>query len=350
MKADRAIYNLKLSLTWILAGLMLTTFWYMASIGLAAEDTWTRKADMPTARADLATCVVDGKIYAIGGGAGPFLTTVEVYDPATNTWSTGTDMPAGRGALAASVVNGKIYTFGGKGGSGTVYEYDPETDTWTQKADMTTKRVSFSTSVVDGKIYAIGGAPSWDTLTAKVDEYDPATDTWTEKAAMSAERTGLSASVVNGKIYAIGGWRPGDQPDGIQLSIVEEYDPATDTWTAKTDMPTARTSLTTCAVNGKIYAIGGGGEGVTVFGTVEEYDPTADRWTTKAGMPTPRLYHSASVANGKIYAIGGLDANGAFPNVEEYTPEGWPFDVSVVSPQDKLSTTWGGIKSDWQCR
>ena len=33
----------------------------------AEGDTWTRKADMPTARMLLSTSVVDGKIYAIGG-------------------------------------------------------------------------------------------------------------------------------------------------------------------------------------------------------------------------------------------------------------------------------------------
>ena len=56
-------------------------------------DTWTRKADMPTPR-NADTCVVDGKIYAIGGTATinnskeePWrLKTVEVYDPSTDTW------------------------------------------------------------------------------------------------------------------------------------------------------------------------------------------------------------------------------------------------------------------------
>ncbi len=50
---------------------------------------------------DLATSVVGGKVYAIGGyqdamAAG--LTTVEEYDPSTDSWTTKSDMPTGGAA------------------------------------------------------------------------------------------------------------------------------------------------------------------------------------------------------------------------------------------------------------
>ena len=73
---------------WILAGLMLTLLSF-PSISLADADTWTKKADMPTARAGLSTSVVSGKIYAIGGEGG----TVEEYNPVTDTWTKKTRMP-----------------------------------------------------------------------------------------------------------------------------------------------------------------------------------------------------------------------------------------------------------------
>ena len=49
-------------------------------------DIWTKKADMPTPRMGHTTCVVDGKIYAIGGALTvkpphPAVATVEVYIP-----------------------------------------------------------------------------------------------------------------------------------------------------------------------------------------------------------------------------------------------------------------------------
>jgi hypothetical protein len=66
-------------------------------------------------------------------------------------------------------------------------------------------------------------------------------------------------------IYAIGGGVSGS-------SKVEVYDPATDSWTSKPDMTTARTYLATNSVGGKIYAIGGRAyHGAQAFAIVEEY-------------------------------------------------------------------------------
>ena len=183
---------------------------------LAVENTWTRKADMPTARCTFSTGVVNERIYAFGGAKGrtdPLrsvpLQTVEEYQPATDTWTRKADMPTARNALSVSVVKEKVYAIGGAGGIGiplhTVEEYDPMMDTWMIKADMPTPRYGLSTSVVKGKIYAIGGSKGGFIALSTVEEYNPITDTWTQKADMPTARSGLSTSSVNGKIYAIGG-------------------------------------------------------------------------------------------------------------------------------------------------
>jgi hypothetical protein len=81
-------------------------------------------------------------------------------------------------------------------------------------------------------------------------------------------------------------------------------------------------------MNGKVYAIGGCVDvhGVT-FSTVEAYDPETDSWTEKADMPTPRKAVATSVVNGKIYAIGGSAVahwdTGGVSTVEQYEP-GFP--------------------------
>ena len=261
-------------------GLMLMGLLGISAIGGTQEDTWTKKADMPTTRGEHSTSVVDGKIYVIGGSIrSEEFSTVEEYDPTTDIWTRKTDMPTARTLASTTVVNGKIYVIGGAKRNplevlSTVEVYDPTTDTWTKEADMPTPRATLSASAVNGKIYAIGGEDLAGRLRV-VEEYDPTTNTWTQKVDMPTARFALSTSVVNGKIYAIGGDRRCSGRFADLTSTVEAYDPATNAWTKKADMPTARNNFTAIALNGKIYAIGGwngqnGGTGV--ISTVEAYD------------------------------------------------------------------------------
>jgi RNA polymerase sigma factor (sigma-70 family) len=319
---------------------------FLAPQGEGGE--WVKKADMPTARCELATSVVNGKIYAIAGfkwGENFSFSATEEYDPLTNTWIRKSDIPTARDGASAAVVDGRIYVMGHWFNSPIVEVYDPETDRWEKKAGMLIGRCYFSASVVNDKIYAIGGYDGNKVLSI-VEEYDPKTDTWEKKAGMLIGRCYFSASLVNGKIYAIGGY------DGNKvLSIVEEYDPKIDTWTRKADMPAARAFLSSSTVNGKIYVIGGGQSSwdtpwENFSTTVEAYDPEMDKWEKKADMLTARGYLSTCAVNGKIYAIGGSNGfpgqpGAAISTVEEYTPE----DGQSVSSSGKLPSKWGKLKS-----
>ena len=198
---------------------------------------------------------------------------------------------------------------------------------WSTKSPMPKATSLHSASVVDGKIYVIGGTDNiygWADYWSTVWEYDPATDIWTPKADMPAGRARLTASVVDGKIYAIGGSPHRDS----DIATVEMYDPATDTWARKADMPRARNFLSSSVVDGKIYVIGGKiYPSETMVPTVEVYDPATDTWTRKANMPTARGMYSASVVDGIIYVIGGV--TGA------YGP--W---ISTVEAYDPVTDTW----------
>ena len=322
---------------------------------LTAEENWTRKADMPTARSGFATCIVNGKIYAIGGEVDKFgdisIAVMEMYDPKTDTWERKADMPTARSGVSTSVVDGKIYAIGGaeikkrKIGPGwgydvkelpTVEMYDPATDTWTQKADMPTPR-STSTCVVDGKIYAIGGTAFNNVKKKKpwrldtVEVYDPVTDTWAKAKKMNHVRSGAAISVVDGKIYVMGGtgWPQIPFHPGPFLSSMEVYNPKTNQWREIGDMPAAKSSHTASVINGKIYVIGGffRGNGLDIkdFKTIEIYHPETGRWTQKPDMPVGKSGHTAEVTNGKIYILTGADPDDApFATVEVYAPEGFP--------------------------
>ncbi|MCH8294314.1 hypothetical protein IH992_24800, partial [Candidatus Poribacteria bacterium] len=295
---------------------------------------------------------VDGKIYVIGGwNQTGKLSTVEEYDPTTDTWTRKADMPTARKGMATSVVNGKIYAFGGStvvqappGLLTTVEEYDPATNTWTKKEDMPSKRFGAAAVAVDGKIYVIGG---WAAgfHTSVVEMYDPATDTWQKRANVPRGLGNTGFASVDGKIYLFGG------SADVVLSTTYEYDPVTDKWTQKANIPAPRLLLPASALDGKIYLIGGdthGGGGPTT--SVLVYDPATDTWTDGTEMQTARGSLATVVVDGKIYAIGGHtgitwgNIGTVFATVEEYTPEGLESTTTAVSPQGKLTTTWGEIK------
>ena len=195
---------------------------------------------------------------------------------------------------------------------------------------------------MNGILYAVGGVANIDgtVYLNVVEAYDPATDTWTKKADIPTPRNGLAVAVVHDKLYAIGGYRYDWVP------TVEEYDPATDTWTKKANMPTRRSHLAASVVNDKIYVFGGF-DLDQELAAVEEYDPATDQWTKKRAMPTARGALATAVVNGLIYAVGGgivIDASGhnneAVTSVELYDPttDQWTKGIDLLQPRGWLTT------------
>jgi N-acetylneuraminic acid mutarotase len=216
---------------------------------------------------------------------------------------------------------------------------------------MPTVKTSPGIAVVDGIIYVIGGfgdsgvpGPPW-LASSIVYAYDPATDEWTKKADMPTARLHIGVCVIDGQIYVSGGLTKWDLASGVPT--VEIYDPATDTWTQASDMPWVRHRHSASVVAGKIYIIGGAGEALQLFSTVDMYDPAAGAWTTAADFPIPRAVAATAVVDGRIYAIGGASSPEAPPIsiVEEYDP-GLPDNISVANPAGKLLGTWGEVKSE----
>ena len=91
-----------------------------------AADTWSTGPDMPTPRSQfLAIKSPDGSIYTIGGGRsstnneGPFYDVVEIFNPSNNTWySFSPALPTARKSLTGAMDDhGNIYAIGGGNGN-----------------------------------------------------------------------------------------------------------------------------------------------------------------------------------------------------------------------------------------
>lgn len=253
------------------------------------------------------------------------------------TWRTAAPMPTKRTEVAAATLGGKIYVVGGfeKPSLGNVMSfaittavevYDPATDRWTSKAPLPVGLHHVGIGVVDGRLYVIGGYAQsafsvWKPV-ATVYAYDLATDSWTERASMPTARGALSVTEHEGKLYAIGGFDR--KANNAQVEI---YDPVRNVWSAVAPMPTPRDHLVAATIAGKIYAIGGriDGDYARNLAVTERYDPAVDRWTRVADLPTACSGITAAVVAGRIYVMGGEGSAGTFNENEAYDParDGW---------------------------
>jgi N-acetylneuraminic acid mutarotase len=268
--------------------------------------------EMPTARARLGVAVVDGKIYAIGGGTWiDYFGTNEMYDPVTNIWTTKSSMPTPRTSFGIAVVDNKIYCIGG--GIGVNEVYDPTTDTWETKTSMPTSSSGLEAHLVNGKIYLIGG-------TSNVNEvYDPATDSWSTKTPIPIGVSGYASAVIDNKIYIIGG--------AVGLSHNQIYDTETDMWTNGASLPTGVDSAAAGVTAGvtdtqRIFVIGGK-ENLDAVNLNQVYDPDTDTWVLGPTMPTARYGLGIAVVDDSLYAIGGHEGWFGTPISaanERYTP------------------------------
>lgn len=209
--------------------------------------------------------------------------------------------------------------------------------TWQPGPVLHTARDQFAGGVVDGKLIVFGGNGNPGGINLKSTEMlDPGSAAWVYKA--TNEHNGgwgaeeLSGATVNGKFYVLGGWGGGAKY-GV-FNFVEEYDPATNTWSTKAAMPTTRASGTAVTYNNKIYYFGGYYENEedevrTNYRTVEAYNPADNTWVTETEMPTYLQSPYIAVVGSKAYVIGGY--SGSFPTGNF---------VSNVSSYDFLTKTW----------
>jgi N-acetylneuraminic acid mutarotase len=231
-------------------------------------------------------------------------------------------------------MNDTIYVIGGgyPSAKDVVEAYDPATDTWTTKASLLQPRIGMAAAVVNRIIYIVGGNYNQRNCQA----YDPGTNTWEEKAPIPLGGGGWvhSATAYNGLIYVFGG---SNYSPWSALSTVYAYDPQTNTWAKKKDMPTPRFAVQTYLVDGRIYVMGGSQSEGTALSTVEVYDPANDTWTSLAIMPQRLFAHSGATVNGRIYVLGGSsDWTTGGLDVWQYDPLGLTTAIGTGRQQEFL--------------
>jgi N-acetylneuraminic acid mutarotase len=228
-----------------------------------------------------------------------------------NTWTT-KDSVYWRYGAALGAVNGKLYLVGGRRILNTlsrVDAYDISTNTWAVVRAMPAGRDEpAGASMINGRLYVAGGFNANDVGTRTLFEYNPSTNTWARKADLPQATcsAGGAQGVISGKLYVY----VSCYASKVNGKVFFRYNPATNTWVTRAAPPVDHAGGTGAVVGGKFYLI----SGYTWCPTCSEpastseldaYDPATNSWTKRAGIgPLPKGPEAAAV-NGKLYLAGG---------------------------------------------
>jgi len=198
-------------------------------------------------------------------------------------------------------------------------------DSWLTLANMPANRTDLAVATVTNAagqsvVYTIGGLTPTGMPSAKVTAYNVATKTWTFRRPLPVPLAQTSgAGVIDGKIYVSGGY---DDRSGLfPWGTLYVYDPATNSWTRKSDIPRVdgpggdryygAGNGVTGVIQGKLYVVSGcfmPDIGVGYFEWCDplffRYNPVTDRWVTLprpfTGADSPRI---GGVIGGKFYVM-----------------------------------------------
>jgi hypothetical protein len=276
-------------------------------VGQLRELVWEEKAPVSVARSAYdGVEVLDDKIYFIGGYNGSAKNIAERYDSTSNTWETLNSMSVARHGVASAVLNGKLYAIGGVN-LNTVEIYDPSTDSWTAGTSLTSEVNHGNAITVGGKIYLIGGINASGQSINQVLCFDPSVNQWSAKANMPTGRRAAKLIWFENRIWAIGGF------SNVVANTVECYDPYTGSWQAEASLVIARNHPFAWVANGKIF-VGGGWDGSSRFNSIETYNPITKEWKIYCNLPESRSSADAVVLIDKVYVIAGSTASGVHSN------------------------------------
>jgi N-acetylneuraminic acid mutarotase len=271
---------------------------------------------------------------------------------AHNTWTSGAPMLTPRYGAAVGVIKGNVYVVSGATLTEIVTNneiYSTKKNAWTTGAPIPTARYVPASAVVENILYVIGGCDSQCATgggaTTVVEAYDPTTNSWSEKSPIPVAIDSVYAVESKNIIYVVGGYVQGSG----RVSTMYSYNPSTDTWAQEGSMNVGRSNPATGFLGGIIVAGGLGNGGVT--DDTESYTSAKNTWKTLAPMPTGVSAPCFGAVSGSFYVAGGTPDNGGpVSTVQAYAKasKSWNTDLASI-PQGTVVPASAVVKDQLYC-
>ncbi len=306
------------------SGLLSSSELYVPSTG-----AWAPTGDLVTARYwHSATLLTNGTVLVAGGAINddPAYSSAELYDPGAGTWTlTGSLNTARQNHTATLLPNGQVLVAGGSVGGGpngaylsSAELYDPATGLWTTTGSLNTPRGYHTATLLPNGDVLVAGGVNNSGLTASAELYDPGSGKWRSTGSLTTAR-GLQVAMLipSGEVLVAGGTRDG----ATGLSSAELYNPATARWAPTAAMNVARFYHTGTLLSAGVPLIAGGGAGsrdqVRSFSSAEIYvaASTSDTIKPTISITNPNPSKVLLVSNALFTASGKCSDNVAVSNV-----------------------------------
>ncbi|WP_203914052.1 PKD domain-containing protein [Rhizocola hellebori] len=294
----------------------------------AATGAWTQTGSVNDPRMAFHDPAVlqDGRVLIAGGHDNKVndYASAELYDPSTGQWTrTGSLNTSRRYAVTVGLLDGRVLVATGAHGVpdgnrflSSAEIYDPATGQWTFTGSAATRRESATAiRLQDGRVMVIGGYTCCDFFTPATDLYNPATGTWSQAGNRPHGGGGMALVVLpNGQVLTAGGSNPSAGAGTSADSAL--FNPATGQWTATGPLHHARSGADAVLLpNGKVLLAGGGPL------QSEIYDPATGTWTIE-DLPLNVQHGGANMellTNGAVLIAGGYTDTGPTTTTELYT-------------------------------
>ena len=256
------------------------------------------------------------------------------FDPKCNGWGQLEDIEVERGIpCGAAAIGSYLYAFGVLVDIGLHGDQEPGCMTRFDMAGCQMAEVAGPPSVLShcagvacgGRVYSLGGW-SYEGSVADVSTYIPDIDWWGAGPALPSTVFGMAAAEHMGAIYACGGWKAGNRDHASPALLM--LDPRTRVWSALPAMSNTPATYEGAAgvggvgaavVSGRLYVPGSDHSG-HAGGTLWCYDVAAGRWDTGcAPMAEERCSLAVAALQGEVWAVGG-GSHGPLATVEVYSP------------------------------